>query len=461
MCLYYGQTLINMDKISHFEKDKIPKLLARYSVPAIIAMVVQALYNIAARVFIGYSSVGNDGISALTANFPLILIFVAFGMLFGIGGSAAFSIALGEKNKVKAEKIISGTLFLLVITLSLLTIIIQIFAPKILTLFGASENILQLSLDYGRILIAFSVINSSAYAMNNFIRAQGSAKTAMLSMVVGGVLSIILFYIFIFIFKWGIKGIAVATVISQAVTGIIVFSYLFGKKSYIKIKAKNLIPSFDIIKAIVSIGLAQFSIQLLTSLTNALLNNQLQKYGGDEALSLMGMIFSFTQILFMPVLGINQGSMPIMGYNYGAKKYERVIHTVYAAIAAATFIMTTGFVITRLFPEQILLAFGKQSDEIIDKGVIAIKIFFSMSCLIGFQITASGMFQAIGKPLLSIIMTISRQLIFLIPLAYILPAFFRLNGIWLSIAASDLLATIVTMFVFFRKIRLLRKKSVI
>jgi len=447
-----------MDKISHFEKDKIPSLLARYSIPAIVGMGIQALYNIVARVFIGYSSIGIDGISALTANFPLLLIFVAFGMLFGIGGSAAFSIALGEKDKIKAERIIAGTLFLLVVTILSLSIIGLIFAPKILSLFGASENILQLSLDYGRIILLGFVVNSSGYAMNNFIRAQGKAKTAMFSLIAGGVVNIIFVYIVLFIFQMGIKAVAVATILSQAVTAVMVFTFLFGEKSYIKIKRKNLIPTFEITKRIVSIGLAQFAIQLLASLTNALLNNQLQKYGGDAALSLMGMIFSFMQIIFMPVLGINQGGMPIMGYNYGAKKFERVIHTAYTAIAAATIIMTTGFILTRLFPLQILLAFGKPTDEIMDKGIVAIKIFFSMSALVGFQVAASGMFQAIGKPTLSIIMTISRQLIFLIPLAYILPIFFNLNGIWLSIAASDLLSAIITAFFFFREIRILRKK---
>ena len=197
---------MDKDKTLHLEQDNIPRLLARYSIPAIIGMGIQAFYNIIARVFIGYSSIGIDGISALTANFPLLLVFVAFGMLFGIGGSAAFSIALGEKNKIKAEKIIAGTLFLLIVTISFLTIIAQIFAPQILTLFGASENILQLSLDYGRIIIAGFVINSSAYAMNNFIRAQGSAKTAMFSLVAGGVLSIILIYLFLFVFGFGISG---------------------------------------------------------------------------------------------------------------------------------------------------------------------------------------------------------------------------------------------------------------
>ena len=447
-----------MDKTLNFEQGNMPMLLARYSVPAIVAMVVQALYNIIGRIFIGYSDVGINGISALTANFPLMLIFIAFGMLFGIGGSAAFSIALGEKNEEKAEKIIASTLFLLIVTIALLSIIIQIFAPKILSLFGASENILPLALDYARIIVAGAVINSGAYAMNNFVRAQGKAKTAMFAMVIGGVLNIILDYFFIIVFKWGIKGVAFATVLSQTVSAIMVFSYLFGKRSYIKIKVKYLIPQLDITKAIISIGLAQFSIQLLTSLTNAMLNNQLQKYGGDEALSIMGMIFGFMQILFLPVLGINQGSMPIIGYNYGAKKFERVIYAAYTAIIAATIIMVTGFLATRFFPAQILLAFGKHTDEVIEKGVIAITIFFSMSPLIGFQVVASGMFQAIDKPALSIILTFLRQLFFLVPLAYILPLFFKLNGIWFAIAASDLLAAIITAFFFFAEVKALKRK---
>jgi putative MATE family efflux protein len=449
-----------MDKTLHLEQDKIPGLLARYSIPAITGLVVQALYNIIGRIFVGHSSLGLDGISALTVNFPLQLIFVAFGMLFGIGGSAAFSIALGEKDNVKAEKIIAGTLFLFTITFLFLSIISLIFTRQILSLLGASEEILQLSLDYGRIILAGAIINSSSYVMNNFVRAQGSPKIAMLSMIAGGVLNIILIYVSLFILNWGIKGVAVATILSQTVSAVIVFLYIFGKRSYIKIKRKNLIPEFEIIKRIVSIGFAQFLIQLIASLVNALLNNQLQKYGGDAALSIMGMIFGFMQILFLPVLGINQGSMPIIGYNYGAIKFERVIHTTYLAIAAATIIMTLGFIATQLFPVQILRAFGKHTDDIIDQGVVAIKIFFSMSSLIGFQIVASGMFQAIGKPTLAIITSVLRQLIFLIPLVYFLPLFFMLNGIWLAVAASDVLSAIATAFFFFREIRVLRKKNI-
>ena len=447
-----------MDKIVHLEKDKIPKLLARYSIPAIAGMVVQALYNITDRVFVGHS-IGIDGISALTAYFPIMLMFMAFGMLFGIGGSSAFSIALGEKNNAKAEKIIAGTFSLLVITIFTLSILGQIFAPKILSLFGASENIMKLSLDYGRIILGGAVINSAAHAMNNFVRAQGSPKTAMFSMIAGGAANIVLDYIFIFIFGWGVKGAAIATVLSQAVSAFIVFSYLLGKRSFIKIRPKNFIAEFDILQRIISIGLAPFFMQVAASLINAFINRQLQKYGGDNALSIIGMIFSFTQILFLPVVGINQGSMPIIGYNYGAKKFERVIHTTYVAIAAATFIMTVGFIITRIFPEQILLAFGKHKKEILDQGTFAIKFFFLMTPTIGFQIVASGLFQAIGKSILAIIMSLSRQLLFLIPFTYIFPLFFGLNGIWFAVATADALAVIVTGTFFIREIMILKKQE--
>lgn len=445
-----------MDRTQHLETDSITALLARYSVPAIAGMLVQALYNITDRVFVG-RGVGIEGISALTANFPLMLLFMAFGMLFGIGGSSAFSIALGEKNNEKAEKIIAATLFMLVSAIFTLSMIGQILAPRILSLFGSSENIIGLSLDYGRIILAGAVINSGAHAMNNFVRAQGSPRTAMTAMIAGGLTNIVLDYIFIFIFGWGVRGAAIATVMSQALSASIVFTFLFGKKSHIKIKKENLIPDFAIAQRIISIGIAPFSMQIAASLTNAILNNQLQKFGGDEALSVMGMIFSFMTVLFMPVLGINQGSMPITGYNYGAKKFERVIHTSYAAIAAATFVMTFGFAVTRIWPEEILLLFGKNSLHVMEQGLTAVNIFFLMSPLIGFQVISSGMFQAIGKPALAMIMSLSRQVLFLIPLVWLLPRFLGLEGIWYACAASDFLSTIITAFFYAREIVFLKK----
>ncbi|MDX9800995.1 MAG: MATE family efflux transporter [Spirochaetia bacterium] len=446
-----------MDRTQQLEHERIPVLLAKYSLPAIAGMLVQALYNITDRVFVG-RSVGIDGISALTANFPIMLVLMAFGMLFGIGGSAAFSIYLGEKNTEKAEKVIAGTLFMLVAAILTLSVIGQIFAVKILSLFGSSKQILDLSLDYLRIILAGAVINSFAHAMNNFIRAQGSPGTAMTAMIAGGLTNIMLDYVFIFIFGMGVKGAAIATVISQTLSAAIVFSYLFGKKSYIRIHLKNLVPEIAIVRRILAIGSAPFAMQLASSLTNGLLNNQLQRYGGDGALSIMGMIFSVMTVLFMPVLGLNQGSMPLIGYNFGARRYDRVISTALAAITAATVIMTTGFIITRIWPQELLLLFGKNSGRIMDQGITAMKIFFFMSPLIGFQIVASGMFQAIGKPSLALIMSLSRQVLFLIPLAFIIPYFLGLNGIWLACASSDFLSAIVTALFFIREIAIMKKK---
>ncbi len=446
-----------MDRTHQLENDSIPVLLVRYSLPAIAGMLVQALYNITDRVFVG-RSVGIDGISALTANFPIMLVLMAFGMLFGIGGSAAFSIYLGEKNTEKAEKVIAGTLFMLIAAILALSVIGQIFAVRILSLFGSSRQILDLSLDYLRIILAGAVINSFAHAMNNFIRAQGSPRTAMIAMIAGGLTNIVLDYILIFIFNMGVKGAAIATVISQALSAVIVFSYLFGEKSFIKIHSRNLIPEIAIAKRILSIGSAPFAMQLASSLTNGLLNNQLQRYGGDAALSIMGMIFSFMTLLFMPVLGVNQGSMPLIGYNFGAKRYDRVISTALTAITASTVIMTAGFIATRIWPREILLLFGKNSDRIMDDGIRAIRIFFFMSPLIGFQIVASGMFQAIGRPSLALIMSLSRQVLFLIPLIFIVPVFFALEGIWLACASADLLSAIVTAAFFIREIAGMKKK---
>jgi putative MATE family efflux protein len=421
-------------------------------------MLVQALYNITDRIFVG-RSVGIEGISALTANFPLMLIFMACGMLFGIGGSSAFSIALGEKNNEKAEKIIAGTLFMLLTAIFSLSVIGQIFAPQIFTLFGASSAILPLSLDYGRIILAGAVINSFAHAMNNFIRAEGSPGIAMIAMVAGGVTNIILDYIFIFIFGMGVRGAAIATVLSMTLSASIVFSYLFGGKNYIKIRLKYIIPEFSIVKRIVSIGSAPFAMQLAASITNALLNNQLQKYGGDSALSIMGMLFSFMTVLFMPVLGVNQGSMPVIGYNFGARNYGRVIKASLAAIAAATFIMTAGFVITRLWPQELLYLFGKNSEKIMDRGITAVRIFFAMTPLIGFQIIASGTFQAIGRPALALVMSLSRQVLFLIPMVLLLPRFLGMEGVWIACASSDFLASIVTAFFYIREILIMKNKS--
>jgi MATE family, multidrug efflux pump len=440
-------------------KEKIPRLLMKFSIPAIAGMIVQAVYNIVDRIFVG-RYVGSDGLSALTTVFPIMLVFMAFALLLGIGGSSFFSITLGEKKEQKAAKILGNTFSLVLILISSFAAVSLIFINPILKILGASVNILPMANEYAVIILAGAVINGTAFTMNAFIRSEGSAHTAMYTMLIGGITNIILDYYFIAVLGMGIKGAALATVIAQSISACWVISYFTGKRAHIRLKIKNFSIERDIVKRIFILGSPIFTMHIASSLINGMLNNQLQRYGGDTALSVMGIVFSIMTLIIMPVFGINQGSMPITGYNYGAKKYKRVIHTVLLAAAAATVIMTTGFIVTRIFPEELIKLFGKKNTELLEPGIAAIKIFFMMLPLIGFQVVASGYFQATGKPGKAMLMTLSRQVIFLIPFVIIFPLIWGLNGVWISVASADFAAAILTAFLFLHDIRILKKESI-
>ncbi len=439
-------------KTEHLGKEKVHVLLFKFSVPAIAGMIIQAVYNIVDRIFVG-RYVGSDGLSALTAVFPVMLIFMALALLLGIGGSSFFSITLGEKNNRKAEKILGNTFSLVLILISFFTVVSLIFLDHILNLLGASSRILPFAREYTIILLAGSVINGTAFTMNHFIRSEGSPGTAMLSMFIGGISNIILDYIFIAKFGMGVKGAALATVIAQTISAVWVMGYFTGNRSYIKLKLHNLRIEKNIAMRILTLGSPMFLMNIASSFVNGLINNQLQRYGGDTALSVMGIIFSIMTVIIMPVFGINQGAMPITGYNYGAGKYKRVTSTAFTAAAAATLVMTSGFIITRLFPVELIQLFGKQNTELLSPGIKAVKIFFLMTPLIGFQVIISGFFQSTGKPGKALFMSLSRQVIFLIPFILIFPRFLGLNGIWFAAPAADLIAALIASAVFLHDIR--------
>ena len=445
-------------RTEHLEKDKIHILLLKFSLPAIAGMIVQAVYNIVDRIFVG-RYVGSDGLSALTTVFPIMLIFMAFALLLGIGGSSFFSITLGEKNNKKAGKILGNTFTLVLIAVSLFASLSLVFLNPILRILGASSRILPMAKDYAMIILTGSVINATAFTLNSFIRSEGSPRTAMLTMFIGGISNIILDYIFIAVLGMGVKGAAFATVIAQTISAVWVLSYFTGKRAHIRLKLKNFRIEKKTALRIFILGSPMFTMHIASSFVNGMLNNQLQRYGGDTALSVMGIIFSIMTVIIMPIFGINQGSMPITGYNYGAKKYKRVIHTALLAAAAATLIMTAGFIITRIYPEELIKLFGKKNTELLAPGITAIKIFFLMVPLIGFQVVASGYFQATGKPGKAMLMSLSRQVIFLIPLVAILPLIWGLNGIWIAVPSSDFLAAILAASLFLHDIRILQKQS--
>ncbi|HHV38319.1 MAG TPA: MATE family efflux transporter [Tepidimicrobium sp.] len=427
-------------------EEAVGKLLIRFSIPAIVGMMVNALYNIVDRIFIG-KDMGSIGIGAIFVGSPVALILMAFGMLIGIGGNSLSSIRLGQNRKDEAESILGNAFTLLVIISLILTISGLIFIEPLLRLFGASKDILPHSVAYLSIILIGSPFQSVGFGLNNFIRGEGNPKIAMNTMLIGAILNIILDYIFIFKFNMGIKGAAWATIISQAVSAAWVINYFSGNRSMLKLRKKNLALKTDIVKDILSIGFAPFSMQLAASMVTAILNNTLSTYGGDVAISSMGVIHSITMLILMPVFGINQGAQPIIGFNYGAQQYDRVTDALKKAIIAATSVVGLGFILTQTMPAQLFKLFLNEGDDIVnilEVGTRGLRIYLALLPIVGFQIVSSNYFQATGKPRQAALLSLSRQVLVLIPALIILPRFFELTGVWAAGPVSDLVASTLT-----------------
>jgi putative MATE family efflux protein len=325
-------------------------------------------------------------------------------------------------------------------------------------MFGASEDVLPYAKQYLSVILWGSVFQGIGFGMNNFIRAEGNPKIAMFTMLIGAILNTILDPIFIFIFGLGVRGAAIATVISQGVSALWVLYYFLGGKSLLKIHLKNLKLKLAIVGKIFAIGSAPFSMQIAASLLTAILNKSLGTYGGDVAISGMGVINSITMLILMPIFGINQGSQPIIGYNYGAKRFDRVKETLKLAIAAATVIVVIGFIGTQLFPEQLISLFNSKDKELISFGARALRIFLIFLPIIGFQIVSANYFQAVGKPKQAMFLSLSRQVVILIPALLILPKFFGLDPVLIAGPVADVGSSILTGIWLFIELRHLDEK---
>lgn len=444
-----------MDRSKQLGEENIGKLLMKFSVPAIVGMLVNGLYNVVDRIFIG-QGIGKLALSGVTVTFPISLIIMAFAMLVGIGSAALISIKLGQQKKEEAEHILGNAFTLIIITSLIVTALGLIFLEPMLTKFGASKEALPYAKDYIRIILIGVVFQNIGFGLNNTIRSEGNPRVAMFTMLIGGILNIILEPIFIFVFHMGTRGSAIATVIAQSVNTIWVLYYFYGGNSVLKIRYKNLKLDTKVVKSIFAIGMSPFSMQLAASIVTIISNRSLVKYGGDSALGAMGIIMSVVMMVLMPIFGITQGCQPIIGYNYGAKKYKRVKHALKLAILGATAITTTGFIIVQVFPRQIISIFNNDS-QLIAIGVHGIRIYLLMLPIIGFQIVNSNYFQAIGKAKISIFLGLTRQVILLIPLLFILPSLFGLNGVWMSGPSSDAMASIITGIFIYVEIKHLNK----
>jgi putative MATE family efflux protein len=446
-----------MEHIKQLGEDKISKLLIQFSIPAIVGMLVNGMYNVVDRIFIG-RGVGSEGIAGITIGFPLMLLIMAFGMLVGIGATAQISIRLGEQKKNEAELIL-GNCFSLLIILSLgLTLFGLVFLDPLLRFFGASPAIFPYAHDYMKVILAGAVFQGIGFGMNNIIRADGHPGTAMLTMIAGAILNALLCPVFIFWLKMGMRGAAFATVISQVFTAVWVLAYFLGKHSHLKIRWPNLKLKLPVIGSIIAIGFAPFAMQVAASILNIILNNSLKVYGGDLAVSAMGIVYSILMLILMPLFGINQGAQPIIGYNYGAQKFDRVKKTLKLAILAATAIVVFGFIMTRMIPEQLIRLFNDEDERLVELGTQTLQVFLLMLPIVGFQIVSSNYFQAVGKPIQAMILSLSRQVILLIPALLILPGFFGFNGVLAAGPVSDFGSSLLTGLWLFYELKHLERK---
>ncbi len=439
----------------------INRLLWEFSLPAIIGMSVYALYNIISRIFVG-QGVNSLAIAAVTVALPIMIILFAVSMLIGIGATAMISIRLGEQKKEEANKIAGNAAFLLILLPLIISGIYFLFSGPLLRLFGAtSREVLPYARDYIHIIMLGAVPAALGYGLNNFIRAEGNPRFAMFTQIIGAVVSVILNYVFIFPLGMGIKGSALGTVLGQLVSAIWVISYFLRGSSQIKINLNNMKPQIHIALKIMAIGFAPFSMQIASSIQQTILNKIVSFYGGDLALSAVGIVMSVGMILIMPIVGISQGAQPIIGFNYGAKSNERVKETLKKAIMAGTVLAIASYVFILIFAAPTAALFSKGDTALTQLTAHALVTFFAFLPIVGFQIVGSNYFQAVGKPVQSTILSASRQVLIFIPLLLILPNFWGIEGAWRTAPISDALAVLLTSTLLFYEIKNMPQKTVL
>lgn len=436
------------DRAERLGREPVFKLLISFSLPAIIGMTASSLYNIIDRVFIG-NGVGPLAISGLALTLPIMTLTAAFGAMIGAGASAMVSIRLGQQRKDDATNILGNTLILNFIIGLFITIAGLIFLDPILYAFGASDDTIPYARDFTQIILLANLFNHNFIGLNNVMRASGYPGKAMWSSILTVAINIILAPVFIFVFDWGIRGAAIATAIAQLAGFCWVMLHFLNKNSFLHFKKGYYRLKKRIVKDILSIGMAPLLMNATASLVAVLVNTSLVKYGGnngDLAVGAYGIIGSIAMLFIMIVMGINMGMQPIAGYNFGAKKPERVMEVYKLSIIWATVITTIGFILAMAFPYKIVSAFTTDS-QMRELSTNAMKLVFLAFPLVGFQVVTSNLFQSIGKAGTAIFLSLSRQLIFLLPAILILPSFLGTNGVWIALPVGDTLAFIVTIVV--------------
>lgn len=440
----------------------VGKLLWKLALPAIVAQMVNLLYNMIDRIYIGHiPETGDIALTGLGLCFPIIMLVTAFSNLVGAGGAPRVAIAMGKGQHELAEKILGNCTAALFFIAMLLTVSLEVAGVPVLRLFGASDATLPYALDYLRIYVAGTVCVMFALGLNPFITTQGFAKVAMKTVLIGAVCNIILDPIFIFALQMGVKGAAIATVLSQGISAIWVLRFLTGKETKLHIKKENLKIQPQVILPVFALGVSPFVMSATESVLNIAFNASLSKYGGDVAVGAMTILSSIMQLQFMPIQGLAQGAQPIVSFNYGAGKVERVQKT-YRLLFISSFLYTMVFWIAlQLCPEVFVRIFNNNSPELIETTIWALRIYFAVSGLFGIQMAAQQTFVSLGQAKISLFIACLRKIILLIPLIYILPVFFedKTFAVFLAEPVADFLSVTVAAMLFVLNIKKILAKA--
>lgn len=433
----------------------IGKLLFKLAVPSVIAQIVNLLYNMVDRIYIGHYDPSGLALTGVGICMPVIMAVSAFAALVGMGGAPNASIAMGQKNNARAEKIMGNCLSFLVLLSIVLTVVVSVWCRPLLLAFGASENTIDYAVEYMQIYAVGTLFVQFALGMNAFITAQGFTTISMLSVLIGAVLNIVLDPVFIFLFHMGVRGAALATIISQAVSAIWVVWFLCSKRSTLRLKVSNLRIAPKILLPCLFLGVSPFIMQITESVLNVCFNTSLLKYGGDIAVGSMTILSTLMQFCMLPLNGLTQGAQPITSYNYGAEKYTRVRKSFKLLLISCVTYSTILWALVMLFPGMFVRMFNS-NPALIEYASSAMRVYFAVCALFGIQIACQQTLIAIGNAKTSVFLAIFRKLILLIPFIYILPLLFenKAFAVFLAEPVSDFIAvaTTATLFtIYFKK----------
>lgn len=447
-----------MQRVRELGTAPVGRILLKYSLPAVVGTVVTSLYHLIDSMVIGHAIDDPNVITGIAVTFPVMSLSAALGMLIGAGAATRISIVMGQKDIARAQMILGNSIMLTIIIGILYTSGFLIFLDPILRAFGASEASLPFAREFMQWMIPGMVLINLTFSYNNVMRATGYPRKAMLTNLLGAGLNLILAPLFLFGFGWGIWGAALATDISMAVTAVFVLQHFFVSSHTLYFKKGTYALKWRIVSSVLSIGMAPFLINVAAAGINAIVNNSLKFYGGDNAIAAVVAFNRYVTVFVMIVIGICQGMQPILGYNYGSGRYNRLFRTLLYALIAGTTVTSIGSAVALIAPGKIAGLFMQDPMQI-DAAANCLGITTVMFWIVGFQIVATNFFQSLGMPLKAIFLSLTRQIIFMIPLLLTLPHFLRLDGVWMAYPISDAIATIVTALMLFWQLRHIRRMA--